>query len=219
MNLPRALKNNGLSIVLLIIFLLLLGAQAYTGFVQHNKELVEMGKPNLAFIHYLGTGHFIESTFENWESEFLQMGMFVLLSAFLFQKGSAESNDPDAPSKETNIKPASNQKLPWPLKKGRFIRYVYSYSLSISFYILFLLSFCLHWYGSCKDYNLQQAQQGEHTVTMRAYLGNSRLWFESFQNWQSEFLAVFCMVTLSIFLRHRGSAQSKKLTDPDDKTG
>src|SRR4051812_43038520 len=91
----KFLKNNGLSLVLAIIFLICWIAQIITGFKEHNKQLKEFGGSQLSIVQYLRSGHFIESTFENWESEFLQMGMYVILSAFLFQKGSSESKDPD----------------------------------------------------------------------------------------------------------------------------
>ncbi|MEO6490777.1 MAG: DUF6766 family protein [Ferruginibacter sp.] len=109
--------------------------------------------------------------------------------------------------------------VPFPVRKGGILLNLYKYSLSISFFLLFLLSFLLHWYGSHKDYNHQQLLKGKPGESMLSYLTNNRLWFESFQNWQSEFLAVLCVVVLSIFLRHKGSSQSKKLTDPNSKTG
>ena len=88
-----------------------------------------------------------------------------------------------------------------------------------NFILLFLLSFFAHWYGSLKDYNQEQMLKGESSETAMQYLGNSRLWFESFQNWESEFLSVFAIVVLSIFLRQKGSPQSKPVDAPDSETG
>ncbi len=214
----KILKHSGLSIVLVIIFIVCLLGQVFTGFHEHNSELLEEGTASLNLSEYLHSGHFIETTFENWESEFLQMGMFVVLSAFLYQKGSSESNDPDQPHQSEPF-PGEATVTAWPMRRGRVMRFLYSYSLSLVFFLLFLMSFVLHWYGSCKDYNNEAALKGEEGSSMLSYLGNNRLWFESFQNWQSEFLAVFCVVVFSIFLRHKGSSQSKKITDPDSKTG
>lgn len=213
----KFLRNNGLSIVLIVIFLACISGQAFTGFIEHNKELKEKGQPQISFGPYLQSGHFFQSTFENWESEFFQMAMYVVLSASLFQKGSSESNDPDAPKE--NESAAAAAAIHPILKKGKLLRFLYSYSLSITFFLLFIISFFLHWYGSLRDYNLMQSLNNEPTVSFWAYLGNNRLWFESFQNWQSEFLSVFTVVVFTIFMRHKGSPQSKKLSDPDSKTG
>ncbi len=213
----KVFRNNGLSIVLVVIFIICLAGQIITGFKEHNNELKEDGGKPIEFNQYFTSGHFIESTFENWESEFLQMGMYVVLAAFLFQKGSSESNDPDNPEPPESIT-AVKKRFP-KLSKNGFLLILYSYSLSIAFFILFILSFILHWYGSMKDYNQEQSLKGEPLESAFTYLTNNRFWFESFQNWQSEFLAVLAVVTLTIFLRHKGSSQSKKLADPDSKTG
>jgi hypothetical protein len=170
----------------------------------------EKGGPQVDMMHYLTTGHFIESTFENWESEFLQMALFVVFTIFLYQKGSSESKDPDDPKGEEDREPDPNKKdAPWPVKQGGMILKLYKHSLTIALFLLFILSFMAHWYGSMKDYNQEQQLMGKPTESAMEYLANSRLWFESFQNWQSEFLSILAMVGLSIFLRQKGSPQSK----------
>ncbi len=212
-------RNNSLSIVFLILFILSMIGQAITGLKQHNEEMKEEGGQVLNMAAYLTSGHFIETTFENWESEFLQMALFVILTMFLYQKGSAESKDPDK-EEEVDQDPDPNKKdVPWPVKKGGFILAVYKRSLSLALVLLFILSFILHWYGSMKDYNEEQTLKGLQTETLMQYLGDSRLWFESFQNWQSEFLSILAIVVLSIFLREKGSAQSKPVDAPDSETG
>src|SRR3954467_15159810 len=212
------LKYNGLSVVMLLLFVLSLGAQIITGFTSHNDKIKDHhGKP-FTLSEYLISGHFIEATFENWESEFLQMGAFVLLSVFLYQKGSTESKDPDK-KEETDKLPTPKPDAPWPVKKGGIILKLYQNSLSIAFFLLFLISFALHFYGSLKDYNDNQILMGLPVTKAADYFNNSEFWFESFENWQSEFLSVFCMVVLSIFLRQKGSPQSKPVDAPDSKTG
>src|SRR5688572_27469043 len=94
---PRLLRDNGLSLVMFGLFLVFLAGQAVAGWKEHNDDQVEHGGSPDGFVEYLGTGHFWEAVFENWESEFLQMGAYVFLTAFLFQRGSAESKDPDKP--------------------------------------------------------------------------------------------------------------------------
>ena len=208
------LKNNSLSLVFALFFLITLVGQAVTGLKEHNKEMEEEGGPALNMSQYLTSGHFLQSTFENWESEFLQMALFVILTIFLYQKGSAESKDPEG-SDPVDKEPNPNKKdAPWAVRQGGLILAVYKHSLSIVLFLLFVLSFVVHWYGSLKDYNEQQMLKGGDVETAMQYLGNPRLWFESFQNWQSEFLSVLAIVVLSIFLRQKGSAQSKPVDMP-----
>ncbi|MFL5808766.1 MAG: DUF6766 family protein [Flavisolibacter sp.] len=215
----KLIKNNSLSIVFFVFFILTMIAQVANGIKVYNKEQVEEGGKQVSLSQYLGTGHFIEATFENWESEFLQMALFVWLSMFLYQKGSSESKDPDN-DEEVDREPDKRKKdAPWPVKKGGFILGIYKNSLSYSLFLLFLFSFCMHWYGSMKEFNEQQLQKGQATETAMEYLGNAKLWFESFENWQSEFLSVFSIVVLSIFLRQKGSAQSSPVDAPDSETG
>ncbi|HYH14046.1 MAG TPA: DUF6766 family protein [Flavisolibacter sp.] len=206
----KVLKNNSQSIVFFILFLIAIVGQAVTGFNQHNEELKEKGGAEISMKQYLTTGHFIQSTFENWESEFLQMALFVVLTIFLYQKGSSESKDPDDPEGEEDRAPdPTKEDAPWPVKQGGVFLKLYKHSLTIVLFLLFALSFVAHWYGSMKDYNEEQHLSGKPTETAMQYLGNSRFWFESFQNWQSEFLSIFAMVVLSVFLRQKGSPQSK----------
>ncbi|MFC5875900.1 DUF6766 family protein [Chryseobacterium arachidis] len=110
--------------------------------------------------------------------------------------------------------PKPHPKAPWPVKKGGIYLKIYKHSLSIAFAVLFLASFILHFYGSLKDYNEEQVMKNEKIVTVFQYMAESRFWFESFQNWQSEFLAVFSLVFLSIWLREKGSPESKPVDMP-----
>jgi Na+-transporting methylmalonyl-CoA/oxaloacetate decarboxylase gamma subunit len=214
----RLFRNNGLSIVFLALFFLALSGQVITGFNEHNKERQEDGIPSLRFTAYLASGHFLQATFENWESEFLQMALFVVLTISLRQKGSSESKGFE--KEEVDKKPSPGKKsVPWPVKKGGIILRIYSNSLSIVLFILFILSFIIHLYGSLKDENEELLRKGLPTEEWSSYITNPRFWFESFQNWQSEFLSVFAIVVLSIFLRQKGSPQSKPVEAADKETG
>lgn len=213
------LRNNSLSIGFLLLFIISITGQIITGLAEHNEETVELGGHTLSMSQYLISGHFLQATFENWESEFLQMALFLVMSMLLYQKGSSESKDPD---KEEDVDREPNprrKKVPWPVKKGGIVLAVYQHSLSLTFTFLFLLSFVVHWYGSLKDYNEEQILKNKPVETTMQYLGNSRLWFESFQNWQSEFLSMLAIVVLSIFLREKGSPQSKPVDAPNSQTG
>jgi hypothetical protein len=212
-------KNNSLSLVFFVLFLISLAGQTITGLKEHNHEMQEEGGQQLTLSQYMTSGHFLQSTFENWESEFLQMALFLIFTMFLYQKGSSESKDPDK-EEEVDREPNPIRKhVPWPVKKGGIVLSIYKHSLCYAFGLLFLLSFLVHWYGSLKDYNEEQMIRHMPTETAMQYLGNSRLWFESFQNWESEFLSVFAIVVLSIFLREQGSPQSKPVDAPHLQTG
>lgn len=215
----KFLHNNGLSLVFLVLFLLSMIGQTCTGYNQYNKERYNEGQPSVGLPGYLTSGHFLQSTFENWESEFLQMAMFVLLTISLKQKGSSESksfNDRE----EVDREPDSQRKnAPWPVRKGGFILSLYKHSLTIALLVLFVISFALHLYGSFKDENEQLQMEELAPVSLSNYIFDSRFWFESFQNWQSEFLSVFAIIVLSIFLRQKGSPQSKPVDAPNFETG
>lgn len=212
----RFLRHNGLSLVLAAMFLVTyLGGQVLTGWHVHNDERREYGEPALSLVAYLGSAHFIEATAENWESEFLQMFIYVYITAFLFQRGSAESNDPDRPPEKRAVSRSS----PWAVRRGGWLRKIYSHSLSGAFALLFLFSFWIHGLGSLRLENEERARHGERPVSYGEHLTGAKFWFESFQNWQSEFLAIGSMVVLTIFLREKGSPESKAVEAPHAETG
>jgi len=212
-------KNNGLCICFLTLFIVSLIGQVILGFKEHNKELIDEGANAIPFISYLTSGHFFQSTFENWESEFLQMALFVVATIFLKQKGSSESKKIDEPEEVDREPDPSKKDAPWPVKKGGIILKIYKHSLTIVLMLLFIISFIIHFFGSLKDENEQLLRKGEPLETVSSYIGNSRFWFESFQNWQSEFLSVFAIIMLSIYLRQIGSSQSKPVDAPHMETG
>lgn len=209
--------RNSLSITLIVLMLLSLTGQFFTGWKTENRELEESGFAALTINEYVYSGHFIQATFENWESEFLQMMLYVLLTVSLRQKGSSESKSLER-AEEVDKEPIPHPKAPWPVKKGGIWLKIYKHSLSLAFALLFLISFGLHFYGSLKNYNNEQAMKKEAPVTAMQYIAESRFWFESFQNWQSEFLAVASIVILSIWLREKGSPESKPVDMAHDET-
>jgi len=220
-NLKRFLRDNSLGLVMFGLFAIFLFAQSVTGFQVYNDDQLEHGETTIGYPEYLRTGHFVEATFENWESEYLQMGAYVLFTVFLFQRGSSESKDPD---KEESVDEDPRQEqdrgdLPWPVRTGGLSLKVYEYSLSIAFVLLFLISFIIHAIGGAREYSQEQLAHGGQAVSTWEFLQTSEFWFQSFQNWQSEFLAVFSIVVLSIFLRQRGSPESKPVAAPHSKTG
>lgn len=210
--------RNSLSIVLFVLFAGSIAGQIITGYHEHNNFLGGAGARQLSMLQYLCSGHFIQATFENWESEFFQMALFVILTIFLRQQGSSESKKLNE-SEECDRPPVPNADAPWPVRQGGWILKIYEHSLSIILIILFLLSFVAHWYGSWKDYVVEEQLQGKTPDGFWTFFTDTKLWFESFQNWQSEFFSVFMLVVLSIYLRQKGSPQSKPVDAPHEETG
>ncbi|HEY3009949.1 MAG TPA: DUF6766 family protein [Micromonosporaceae bacterium] len=216
----RWLWFNGLSLTVFAAFALFIVLQSVFGWQVHNEDLTQFGQPAIGYWSYLSTGHFGEATFENWESEFLQMGSYVLLTAYLVQRGSPESKPlrqkdrpEDYPDSATPRSPAWSRRADW-------AQVVYRNSLSIVLLGFFVLSFLGHLLAGTAEYNEQQAlQSGAPPVNALHFLGTSDFWFQSMQNWQSEFLAVGCLVVLSIVLRQHGSPQSKPVTATHAHTG
>lgn len=210
-------QRNALSLVFLLLFILSLIGQSFAGWQDHNQFLSQFNRSSIGFGDYFLSGHFISATFENWESEFFQMGLFVIITIFLKQEGSSESRPFGEENQENELLPKKDS--PSVVKKGGWRLFFYSHSLSIVLFTLFVFSFMAHWYGSWLDENEELMLRNQPGVEMLKHLSSSRFWFESFQNWQSEFLSVFALVFLSIYLRQKGSPQSKKVNDAHAKTG
>jgi hypothetical protein len=206
---PKAfLRDNGLTVALSALFIFSIAAMGLTGWKAHNSFLLEHSAAPLGLLSYLQSGDFASAVFENWESEFLQMAAYVILTAFLFQRGSAESRDPDGEEDSPSTPPPSG-----------LAGFLHAYSLGIALTGLFIASFILHLWGS---YRAAVAEAMLHRVPQHSlitHLGDMGFWFESFQNWQSEFLATAALVVLSIVLRFRGSPESKHVNASNSETG
>lgn len=209
-------RRNGLSLVLLALMAVFLVAQALTGWQVHNEELSQHGAHTLGLLPYLATGHFSSATFENWESEFLQMGMYVLLTVRLRQQGSAESRPLDPSQEQPRVEKG---RTPWPVRRGGMWKRLYEHSLAIVFFALFAMSFGLHALGSWRAKCDEGRLQGTLPPSFLDHFFSSDFWFESMQNWQSEFLAVLALVVFTIFLRQKDSPQSKPVEAPHAQTG
>ncbi|SDE44067.1 hypothetical protein SAMN04487996_10551 [Dyadobacter soli] len=215
----RFLYRNGLSVVFVSLFFVALVAQALFGWKQHNQELEELGGTALSLGQYLTSGHFFSATFENFQSEFLQMAMYVVLTISLRQIGSAESKDLVKQEEVDREPDPRKEDAPGPVKRGGWRLRLYAHSLSIAFILLFLVSWVGHLYGSFTDFNDQQMLHGKPQESLAEFLAEPEFWFETFQNWQSEFLSVASIVILSIFLRQKGSPESKPVDAAHMETG
>jgi uncharacterized protein DUF6766 len=221
MTMRQFFRDNGLALTMIGLFVFFLFAQSVTGFRVYNDEQHEHGDPEISYVAYLTSGHFIEATFENWESEYLQMASYVFLTAYLFQRGSAASKDPDK-KEPVDKDPRLDWRrpdAPWAVRQGGPALALYEHSLTIALLLLFLFSFSMHAIGGAHTYNEEQIAHGGQPVSTIAFLHTPEFWFQSFQNWQSEFLAVASLVVLSIFLRQRGSPESKPVAAAHGETG
>jgi hypothetical protein len=214
-------RDRSLTLTMLALFLVCAGGQIAVGWAELNQTLADHGEPTLALAQYLTQGHLWEALFENWESEFLQMSAFVVLSGLLYQVGSPESRRPGV-QELADADPrafAAQPDAPWPVRRGGWVLRAYEYSLGLALFLLFLVSFAGHALGGWADWNADRRLHGEVAASLGAYLTSSRFWFESLQNWQSEFLSVGAMVWLAVYLRQRGSPESKAVHAPHAETG
>jgi len=200
-------RDNGLTLALMLLFGLSVAGQAWAGWRNAIEEMAlhQAAAPTLA--GYVTSAEFVSTVFENWESEFLQMAAYVVLTAHLFQRGSAESRDPDDPERERDE------------AKPSLAGVLYAHSLGLALGLLFVLSFVIHLIGSAEHAREQAALHGEQASSLIQHLSGAQFWFESFQNWQSEFLSTAVLVVLSIYLRERGSPESKPVQAPNSETG
>jgi hypothetical protein len=215
-------KNNNLSIVIFILFLLCLAGHSVAGWKVYNDEQRQHGQPAATYGAFLRTSEFGETVFENWESEFLQMAAYVILTVFLYQRGSSESKKHDG-TDEVEEDPEAHRNdagAPAPVRRGGWRLTLYKNSLSLAFLVLFLISFIGHAASGARKYTEEEREHGStETVSTIGYMAKPQFWYESFQNWQSEFLAVLAIVVLSIWLRQWGSPESKPVHAAHTDTG
>lgn len=217
----QLLRRNGLSITLFGLFFVFQAGLSLVGRRQYNQEQAEHGQRALSYLEYLRSGSFLELTMENWESEFLQMFAYVILTAFLFQHGSAESKklDQTEPVDRDPRRSRNKRDAPWPVRRGGVVLTFYQYSLSIALFLLFVVAFVLHAVGGAREYSQEQLAHGGQALAVGQYLTTARFWSESLQNWQSEFFSIGALVLLSIVLRQKGSPESKPVDSPHSATG
>jgi hypothetical protein len=214
-------RANSLSLVCFALFAIFVVGLLFTGFRENSAERQTHDQPQLTLGEYATSGAFWEALTENWESEYLQMAAYVVLTVFLIQKGSSESKDPEKRSQEVDRDPrdaGERRNVPWPVRRGGLWLRVYENSLFLVFLALFLASLALHAVTGSREFSSEQAAHGEPRVSTAEYVQTSRFWFESFQNWQSEFLAVGSIVLFSVWLRQRGSPESKPVDAPHSET-
>jgi hypothetical protein len=215
------LRNNSLALACFALFAIFVIGLFFTGFRENNAEQRTHKQPELSLGEYATSGAFWEALTENWESEYLQMAAYVVLTVFLVQKGSSESKRPGPRSEDFDRDPRkadTRGNVPWPVRRGGVVLKLYENSLFLVFLALFLTSLILHAVTGSRSFSSEQQAHGEQPVSAVEYVQTSQFWFESFQNWQSEFLAVGSLALFSVWLRQRGSPESKPVDAPHSET-
>jgi hypothetical protein len=224
----RALKDNSLSIFFLVVFLASLGGQAVAGHNQYNEDEIAHAKllheqpQTISLGRYLTNSDFAQAVTENWQSEYLQFTLFILATIWLVQRGSTESKNPRAAGLESDeeqkLGPHAPDDAPRWAREGGWKTAIYSNSLLIVMGIIWVASWFAQSVSGWSKYNVEQMDHKESTVSWTQYLHSSDFWQTTLQNWQSEFLAIGSIAIFSVYLRQRGSAQSKPVGAPHHET-
>ena len=218
----RFLRENSLSLFFGSILLASVAGHSVAGEHQDNADAAEHGETAISWAHYLVTPEFGGDLLENWQSEFLQFSLYIIATVWLLQRGSNESKTLDEAGLESDEKQkvgvyAQPDSPAW-AKAAGIRRRIYSNSLMFLMTAIFFLS----WFGqSVNGWRAFNNTQDEHKsvhISYGEYLVNADFWDRSLQNWQSEFLAVGSMAAFTIYLRQRGSPESKPVGAPHDET-
>jgi hypothetical protein len=218
----RTIRDNGLSIAFGILFVLALAGQSVAGYLENNEQLQQHGQPVIGFGAFVTSSEFVVDVAENWQSEFLQFFLFIAETIWIVQRGSPESKKPGDQGVGTDeeqlvgehARPDSPE---WARARG-IRRTLFSNSLLIVMGTVFVLSWLAQSLAGTVVANSENAEHGMPPMSWVEYLGTPDFWNRTLQNWQSEFLAVGCMIALSIFLRQRGSSESKPVGAPHEES-
>jgi hypothetical protein len=219
----RWVKEQSLSLFFLALFLVTLVGQSFAGHRAHNAEQLAHDEAPLSYGRYLVSSDFGQAVLENWQSEWLQFMVFTLATIWLLQKGSNESKELDQAGLESDqrqrVRGYADERSPAWAKVDGMRRKLYENSFLIVMSAIFLLSWLVQSLTGWNKFNEEQRQHGEEAVSWLTYLDRADFWENTLQNWQSEFLAVGTMVVFTIYLRQRGSPESKPVGAPHDETG
>ena len=218
----RFVRDNGLSLAFIGLFLVTLVGQSVAGHAAELEELAGHGEPPVTYLDFVSSSSFLVDVAENWQSEFLQFFMFILATVWLVQRGSPESKKPGdeglgADEEQLLGEHARPDSPRWARARGVRL-WLYSNSLLLVMGTIFLLSWLAQSLGGQVVANQEAAEHGEPAQTWLQYVASPDFWNRTLQNWQSEFLAVAAMVTFAIFLRQRGSSESKPVGTPHHTT-
>jgi hypothetical protein len=217
------LRSNGLSLFFLILFAGALVGQSLAGQRVFNEEQLQHGGETISYARYLVSSHFGSAVLENWQSEYLQFTLFILATVWLIQRGSNDSKPPGDVGLESDqrqlVGSHAQRNSPRWAKVADWRRRLYENSLLIVMTAIFLASLLGQSVTAWTEFNGEQRKHGDPTVSWLGYVGGADFWEKALQNWQSEFLAVGTMAVFTIYLRQRGSPESKPVGAPHDQTG
>jgi hypothetical protein len=216
-------RHNSLSIVFLALFVLAIVGQAIAGHADFNEDQLRHGDAEVSLGRYIFSSEFGTAVLENWQSEYLQFTLFILLTVWLVQRGSPESKEPDKAGRESDEEQrvgrhASESSPGWARARGLKLR-IYENSLLLVMVAIWVGSWLAQSITGLAEYNSDRLDHQELPITWGDYLTRADFWEKTLQNWQSEFLAVGSMAILAVFLRQRGSPESKPVGAPHDATG
>jgi hypothetical protein len=218
----RWVRDHSLSLFFLVIFLAALVGQAIAGHALHNNEAVAHHSETMSFWRYITSSDFGNAVLENWQSEYLQFMLFMLATVWLIQRGSPESKQPGEEGRESDEKqrigPHAQPDSPKWSKEGGIKTAIYSNSLLIVMSIIFFGSWFAQSVTGWTAFNAEQVDHHEATVSWIGYLGSADFWEATLENWQSEFLAVGSFAAITVYLRQRGSPESKPVGAPHHST-
>ena len=218
----RFLKEQSLSIVFLLLFLGALAGQAIAGHIAYNADQIEHHQSAISLGRYLTSSAFGNAVMENWQSEFLQFSLYIAATIWLIQRGSPESKEPGKQGTESDreqgIGGFAGRGAPKPARAGGWKAAIYGNSLLLVMGAIFMLSLFAQSVTGWNVYNDDQIAHHSHAVSWWSYIGTATFWEAALQNWQSEFLAVGSMSVFAIYLRQRGSPESKPVGAPHDET-
>jgi hypothetical protein len=219
----RLLRENALGLGFGLLFLVVLAGQAVAGHADFNQQQLTEGLPPISFGRYVTSASFGADVAENWQSEYLQFFLFIFVTVWLLQKGSPESKELDKPGRESDedqkvAEYATEHSPKWARTRGLRLT-LYSNSLGLVMGLIFLLSWLAQSIAGVAAFNEEQLSDLQDPVSWTQYLGEPDFWNRTLQNWQSELLAVASMVILAIYLRQRGSSQSKPVGSAHTTTG
>ena len=217
------LRENGLTLAFLALFVVSLVGQALSGVAFYNREQLAADLEPVTLLQYLTSSSFAVDVTENWQSEYLQFLLFIWLTVWLVQRGSPESKELEKEGRESDeeqqvVEFADDESPAWARVRGPRL-WLLSHSLVLVMGSLFVLSWLAQSVTGVSAYNEEQLRDLQDPVTWAEYLALPEFWNRTLQNWQSEFLAVASMVVLSIYLRERGSPESKPVGAGHDDTG
>jgi hypothetical protein len=219
----KGLKENSLTIGFLLLFFGALIAQAIAGHASFNADQLQHGGQDISLWSYVVTASYGAAVLENWQSEYLQFTLYILLTVWLIQRGSPESKEPDKAGGESDeqqkLGPHADSDSPTFAKSRGLAASVYSNSLVIVMGFIWLCSWLGQSITGWTEYSDQRMEHLQTPLTWTQYLGSPNFWERTFQNWQSEFLAVASMSILAVYLRQRGSPESKPVGSPHEATG